>query len=275
MHFSVNNHNLYVNTKIIWRSCDPDSLLQSNDTVPPCSPDSCTVMCSRVLSKGKPVISDVLWSVSWCYSYCCNLSHCSQQTALATLKSPHSPLELTADRAKRGGMKSSQKSSGATVPQRRMFRGREEKKLAENQRCVTGKHSRVGGGRTGGEAGRHRGERKLTRGDALKGNKKKRRRGNKRKWDKRGLFWWEKKVKKTRPCGYEGESVDREVKDIFSGSRPSWCLRWTTVRSIPTLETAGGVNTAPASVIPSPTKLRHVFVHAAASMSQQAHYMLT
>lgn len=65
--------------------------------------------------------------------------------------------ELTTTQAKRGGMKSSEKSR-ATVPQRLMFKeGR--KKLAENLGCVTGKDLQVGGGRTRGsrEGGFERG----------------------------------------------------------------------------------------------------------------------
>lgn len=68
-----------------------------------------------------------------------------------------------------------------------------------------------------------------------------------------------------------------EVKDIFSGSRPSWCLRWTTagVRSLFQPWRQLEVSTLRRLQLYLPTKLSHVFVHAAASLSQQADIMLT
>ena len=74
-------------------------------------------------------------------------------------------------------------------------------------------------------------------------------------------------------CGSEGERMVvlmEEVKDIFSGSRPSWCLRWTAagVRSLFQPWRQLEVSTPRQPQLYLPTKPHHVFVHAA--LSQQA-----
>lgn len=102
---------------------------------------------------------------------------------------------------------------------------------------------------------------------------------NKVKWGDKGKAKREwKKVKET--CGCKGERMAvliEEVKDIFSGSRPSWCLRWTAagVRSLFQPWRQLEVSTPRQPQLYIPTKLSHVFVHAAAPLSQQAHIILT
>lgn len=87
-----------------------------------------------------------------------------------------------------------------------------------------------------------------------------------------------RKVKET--CGCEGErmaALIEEVKDIFSGSRPSWCLRRTAagVRSLFQPWRQLEVSTPRQPQLYLPTKLSHVFVHTAAPLSQQADIILT
>lgn len=80
-------------------------------------------------------------------------------------------------------------------------------------------------------------------------------------------------------CGCEGERMAvliEEVKDIFSGSRPSWCLRWAAagVRSLFQPWRQLEVSTPRQPQLYFPAKLSHVFVHAAAPLSQQADIIL-
>lgn len=67
-----------------------------------------------------------------------------------------------------------------------------------------------------------------------------------------------------------------EVKDIFSGSRPSWCLLWAAVgvRSLFQPWRQLEVSTLCRPRLYLPTKLSHVFVHAADSLSQQEDIIL-
>lgn len=67
-----------------------------------------------------------------------------------------------------------------------------------------------------------------------------------------------------------------EVKDIFSGSRPSWCLCRTAagVRSLFQPWRQLEVSTPRQPQLCLPTKLSHVFVHTAAPLSQQGDTML-
>lgn len=81
-------------------------------------------------------------------------------------------------------------------------------------------------------------------------------------------------------CGCEGERTAvliEEVKDIFSGSRPSWCLCRTAagVRSLFQPWRQLEVSTPRQPQLCLPTKPSHVFVHTAAPLSQQADTMLT
>lgn len=81
-------------------------------------------------------------------------------------------------------------------------------------------------------------------------------------------------------CGCEGERTAvliEEVKDIFSGSRPSWCLCWTAagVRSLFQPWRQLEVSTPHQPQLYFPTKLSHVFVHTAAPLSQQADIIWT
>lgn len=68
-----------------------------------------------------------------------------------------------------------------------------------------------------------------------------------------------------------------EVKDIFSGSRPSWCLRCTAVgvRSLFQPWRQLEMSTPRQPQLYLPTKLSHVFVRTAAPLSQQADTMST
>lgn len=68
-----------------------------------------------------------------------------------------------------------------------------------------------------------------------------------------------------------------KVKDILSGSMPSWCLHWTTagVKSLFQPWRQLEMSTLCLLQLYLTTKLSHVFVNAAAPLSQQADIMLT
>lgn len=76
--------------------------------------------------------------------------------------------------------------------------------------------------------------------------------------------------------GERGVVLIEEVKDIFSGSRPSWCLYRTAagVRSLFQPWRQLEVSTPRQPQLCLPTKLSHVFVHTAAPLSQQEDTML-
>lgn len=105
-----------------------------------------------------------------------------------------------------------------------------------------------------------------------------------RKWGKRDkieqklqrvseeMWQWEKSARE----GERAIVLIEEVKDIFSGSRPSWCLYWTAagVRSLFQPWRQLEVSTPRQPQLCLPTKLSHVFVHTAAPLSQQGDTVL-
>lgn len=187
-------------------------------------------------------------------SHCCIFCTSCKKTALVTLKSPCSPLQLTTTQAERG-IWSHHKNQELLC--QRDWCSRREEKLAENQCCVTGKDLQVGGeqGEVGKEGLREELGLKWKR-DALervkggwgedtrwiKVNDKIREKSQEVEEGERHLWLWRR----------ENGSVDRGGERHFlwlQAQLVSMLDRCGCQIFIPTLETAGGVNAAPASVM--------------------------
>lgn len=207
-----------------------------------------------------------------------------QKTPLVTFKGSHSPPHLTTTQAKRGVWSHHQSQE---LLCHRDWCSRREEKLAENQCCVTGKDLQVGGEegenkrRTGGRGrGWNRNWGWSGRGRVKILNRKtkkfKKRRPRRDKIDQKfhrvseEMWWWQRRERERALVLIE------EVKDIFSGSRPSWCLYRTAagVRSLFQPWRQLEVSTPRQPQLCLPTKLSHVFVHTAAPLSQQGDTML-